>query len=79
VLELEKRQNKKELGCAAKTLLSLGAPECPVVHRTVFGALGWLVKLAGLRISSAAYGYKSPDCPVSQQSAEPTVGRAIRA
>jgi hypothetical protein len=27
---------------AAKTLLSLGASDCPVVHRTVSGALGWL-------------------------------------
>jgi hypothetical protein len=30
------------LARAAKTLLSLGAPDCPVVHRTVFGAPGWL-------------------------------------
>jgi hypothetical protein len=29
--------------------------------------------------SPAAYGYNSPDCPVSQQSAGPTVGRVIRA
>jgi hypothetical protein len=34
---------------------------------------------AALGKSSSAYGYKSPDCPVSQRSAEPTVGRAIRA
>jgi hypothetical protein len=26
-------------------------------------------ELAALGTSSAAYGYKSPDCPVSQQSA----------
>ena len=29
------------LARAAKTLLSLGAPDCPVVHRTVSGAPGW--------------------------------------
>jgi hypothetical protein len=29
--------------------------------------------------SPTAYGYNSPDCPVSQQSAGPTVGRVIRA
>jgi hypothetical protein len=36
-------------------------------------------ELAALGFSSAAYGYKSPDCPVSQQLAGPTVGRVIRA
>jgi hypothetical protein len=30
------------LARAAKTLLSLGAPDCPVVHRTVSDAPGWL-------------------------------------
>jgi hypothetical protein len=30
------------LARTAKTLLSLGAPDCPVVHRTVSGAPGWL-------------------------------------
>jgi hypothetical protein len=30
------------LARAAKNLLSLGAPDCPVVHRTVSGAPGWL-------------------------------------
>jgi hypothetical protein len=29
------------LARAAKTLLSLGAPDCPVVHRTVSGVPGW--------------------------------------
>jgi hypothetical protein len=34
-------------------------------------------KLAALGISSAAYGYNSPDCPVcTGLSGEPTVGRA---
>jgi hypothetical protein len=37
-------------------------------------------ELAALGISSAAYGYNSPDCPVcTGLSGEPTVGRAIRA
>jgi hypothetical protein len=35
-------------------------------------------QLAALGTSTAVYGYKSPDCPVSQQSAGPTVGRIIR-
>jgi hypothetical protein len=36
-------------------------------------------ELAALGKSSVTYDYKSPDCPVSQQSARPTVGRGIRA
>jgi hypothetical protein len=54
------------------------------VHRTVRWCTGQcLVRQAGscelapLEISSAAYDYNSPDCPVSQQSAGPTVGCAI--
>jgi hypothetical protein len=34
-------------------------------------------ELAALGNSPATYGYNSPDCPVSQRSAGPTVGRAI--
>jgi hypothetical protein len=34
-------------------------------------------ELAALGISSAAYDYNSPDCPMSQRSAGPTVGCAI--
>jgi hypothetical protein len=49
------------------------------VHRTVSGATGWLWRTNCSRVSSAAYSYKSPDCPVSQQSAGPTVDRVIRA
>jgi hypothetical protein len=54
------------------------------VHRTVRLCTGQCpvhqagsCELAALEISSAAYGYNSPDCPVSQRSAEPTVGCAI--
>jgi hypothetical protein len=36
-------------------------------------------QLAVLGKQLTAYGYKSPDYPVSQQSAGPTVGRGIRA
>jgi hypothetical protein len=79
VLESEKRQKEKGLVCAAKTLRSLGAPDCPVVHRTVSGAPDWLWRTGCSRVSSAAYDYKSPDCPVSQLSVGPTVGRVIRA
>jgi hypothetical protein len=40
VLESEKETNGKDLARASKTLLSLGAPDCPVVHRTMTGAPG---------------------------------------
>jgi hypothetical protein len=50
-----------------------------VVHQTVSGARGWLLLTGCSRVSSVTYGYKSPDCPVSQQSVGPTVGRVIRA
>jgi hypothetical protein len=46
VLCLSAGNRKNRIGIilarAAKTLLSLGAPDCPVVHRTVSGAPGWL-------------------------------------
>jgi hypothetical protein len=60
---------------------------CPVwEHRTVRWCTGQcpvrqagLREVAALRNSPATYGYNSPDCPVSQRSAGPTVGHGIRA
>jgi hypothetical protein len=56
------------------------------MHRTVRWCTGQcpmrqagVCQLAALGTSTAVYDYKSPDCPVSQQSARPTVGRVIRA
>jgi hypothetical protein len=52
VLESEKLQKEKDLAGAAKTLRSRGAPDCPVVHRTVSGAPGWRLvnwQLSGIR------------------------------
>jgi hypothetical protein len=70
-------QKAARSGC---TRLSGGAPDsvqwctrqCPVRQAGV-------CELAALGTSTTVYGYKSPDCPVSQQSAQPTVGRVIRA
>jgi hypothetical protein len=56
VLESEKRQKEKDLAEIAKTLRSLGAPDCPVVHRTVSGALGWSLVNWPLSGLDAAYG-----------------------
>jgi hypothetical protein len=56
------------------------------VHRTVRWCTGQcpvrqagVCQLAALRKQLTAYGYKSPDCPVSQLLAGPTVDRIIRA
>jgi hypothetical protein len=86
-----KRTVGNVLARAAKTLLSLGAPDCPVVHRTVSGGAPDSVRCARLaRANSLLSGFLrrrtviihwtvrcAPDCPVSQRSAGPTVGCAI--
>src|SRR6187455_2280073 len=61
-----------------------GAPDCPVVHRTVSGAPGCLdpkTPLSGICRRRTAKIHRTvrcaPDCPVSQRWAEPTVGRGI--
>jgi hypothetical protein len=79
MLESEKRQKEKGLGCAAMTQHSLGAPDCPV-RQACFGQTGRSRDFVGdvqLKITGLSGG--APDCPVSQRSAAPTVGRAIRA
>jgi hypothetical protein len=58
------------LARAAKNLLSLGAPDCPVRQ-------AGSSEVAALGNSQATNGYNSPDCPVcTGLSGEPTVGRA---
>jgi hypothetical protein len=67
-----KQENPIEnvLARAAKTLLSLGSPDCPVRQ-------AGSSEVAALGNSPATYGYNSPDCPVcTGLSGEPTVGRA---
>jgi hypothetical protein len=93
VLESEKIEKEKDLAEAAKTHRSLGAPDCPVVHQTVRWCTGqcpvrqagfWSTGrsrefVGGVRLKITGLSGGAPDCPVSQRSAEPTVGRAIRA
>jgi hypothetical protein len=72
-----RNQFGKEMALFSQRQFILGAPDCPVVHQTVTGAPGWLWRTGCSRVSSAAYGYKSPDCPVcTGLSGEPTVGQA---
>jgi hypothetical protein len=86
-----KRTIGNALARAAKTLLSLEAPDCPVVHRTVSGGAPdsvWCARLAlansllsGFHRLRTAIIHRTVrcalDCPVSQRSAGPTVGCAI--
>jgi hypothetical protein len=81
-----RNQVGKEMALISQRQLGLGAPDCPVVHRTVRwcpgqcpGRQAGVCQLATLGKQLTAYDYKSPDCPVSQYSAGPTVGRIIRA
>jgi hypothetical protein len=77
--------------CTTKRLFRSGAPDCPVVHRTVSGGAPNSVRcarlaqakwpLSGIRRRRTAKIHRTvrcaPDCPVSQRSAEPMVSRAI--
>jgi hypothetical protein len=60
--------------------------QCPVVHQTVSGAPGWHLRtccsrdfVGGVRLKITGLSGGAPDCPVSQQSTGPTVGRGISA
>jgi hypothetical protein len=67
----QKKFNWKCLGSSSQDSAQSGCTgQCPLRQAGSY-------KLAALGISSAAYGYNSPDCPVSQRSAGPTVGCAI--
>jgi hypothetical protein len=74
----QEKSNWKCLGSSSQdcaesgsTGLSGGAPDS--VRCARLACANW--PLSG--ISSATYDYNSPDCPVSQRSAGPTVDRAI--
>jgi hypothetical protein len=73
------RKNRigNEMALFSQSLLSLGALDCPVCTGQCPVRQAGSSELAALGNSSATYGYNSPDCPVSQRSAGPTVGCAI--
>jgi hypothetical protein len=78
VLESGKTEKEKDLAEAAKTQHSLGAPDCPVVHRTVSGAPGWSLvnwPLSGIRRRRTAKIHRTVRWGTGQ-SGEPTVGHA---
>jgi hypothetical protein len=70
----------------SQLLLSLGAPDCPVVHRTVSGAPGWALvnwPLSGIRQRRTAIIHRTvrwcTGLSGQPMAASTTVGRAIRA
>jgi hypothetical protein len=78
VLESEKIQKEKDLAGVAKTLRSLGTPDCPVVHRTVSGVPGWRLvnwPLSGIRRWRTTKIHRTVWW-CTGLSGEPTVGRA---
>jgi hypothetical protein len=73
-----KIEKEKDLAEAAKTQRSLGAPDCPVVHRTVSNAPDWLLvnwPLSGIRRRRTAKNHRTVRW-CTGLSGEPTVGRA---
>jgi hypothetical protein len=87
----KRKEVQKAWLCTAKVLLSLGAPNCPVAHWTVSGGAPdsvWCARLARANWPLSRIHRRrtaiihrtvrcAPDCPISQRSAGPTVGRAI--
>ena len=83
MLETERRREEKTWLCTAKRLFRSGAPDCPVVHRTVSGGAPDSVRcarlprpkrpLSGFSPATSAKIHRTvrcaPDCPVSQRSA----------
>jgi hypothetical protein len=81
VLEIVRRKgekNKKDLARCSQNSAQSGTPDCPVVHRTVSGASGWLPvnrPLGKNRRRTAIIHRTVRWC--TGLSGEPTVGRAI--
>jgi hypothetical protein len=83
VLETGRRRKERSWLCTARRLLRSGAPDCPVVHRTVSGGAPDSVRcarlprpkkpLSGICRRRTAKIHRTvrcaPDCPVSQRSA----------
>jgi hypothetical protein len=79
VLETREIKLEKKMTLFSQRQLGLGAPDCTVVHQTVYGgapdSVRWctgqcpvrqagVCQLAALGKQLTAYDYKSPDCPV---------------
>jgi hypothetical protein len=69
VLESEKTQTEKDLAGAAKTLRSLGAPDCPVRQVGVCSTSRSREFVGGIQLKFTGLSGGAPDCPLSQRSA----------
>jgi hypothetical protein len=67
----QKKSSWRRDGSSSQSLLSLGAPDCPVRQA------GSREK-AALGTSTAVYGYKSPDCPVVHRTVRWAAHRRTR-
>jgi hypothetical protein len=72
-------EKEKDLAEAAKTQRSLGVSDCPVRQAGFWSTGRSREFVGGVRLKFTGLSGGAPDCPVIQLSAEPTVGRAIRA
>ena len=79
MLESEKRQKEKELVVYSQLLFSLGAPDSVRCARLALAKRLLSGFVGGVRLKITGLFGEAPDCPVSQRSTAPTVGRAIRA
>jgi hypothetical protein len=72
VLETVRKELEKELALCSQTSAQSGTLDCPVVHRTVSGAPGWIpVKVLLSGIDGGV------QLKITGLSGEPTVNRAI--
>jgi hypothetical protein len=55
-------------GAKKPSVLWFGAPDCPVCHQTVSGALGPYNPKPATQVFAGALRYNSPYCPVHQRS-----------
>jgi hypothetical protein len=75
------RRNRigEEMALFSQSQLCLGAPDYPVLHRTVSGAPGWLRRTSCSREVINGVRLKFTGLSGVQRSARPMVSRAIRA
>jgi hypothetical protein len=82
---IREKRKRKRLGWSSQDSAQSGTPDCPVVHRTVSGAPGWLLAnwpLLGIRRRHTAIIHRTVRWCIGLSgeptAARATVGRAIR-
>jgi hypothetical protein len=82
----QEKSNWREMALFSQSQLCLGTSDCPVVHRTVSGAPGWLTQIFrsreeinGVRLKFIGVSGVHRTVSGEPTVAGPTVGRVIRA